>query len=424
MWFMALLTVATLGISYEALAMSCNGVCGGGSADGSCYCDDACFEYGDCCGDVCTACPTLTGCGGGTSNCGNGYCEPTEDASSCPQDCSAGCGSVSYEGCCQGETVQYCEGGSLKSIDCNQNPSCGWSAEGGYYDCGTTGGADPSGMNPKVCSGGTGPICGNGSCEPGENGTSCPSDCGGTNPVCGNGYCEVGENATSCPQDCGGGTNPVCGNGACEQGETATSCPQDCGQGCGGKQCGFDAQGNPCGSCPDGFFCTWDGVCESDTPCEPECAVGQQCGDDGCNGSCGTCPAGLVCSAANTCISPMGQDITLPDEDVSCQGSCVGKVCGDDGCGGQCGTCPEGYGCTLDGMCEEGFVAPEIDAYQPGEDPYACPEGQTLLYGKCVAKGDDGGSNSNCSVGGSSPTSAALIALLFLLLVLRRKETA
>lgn len=40
--------------------------------------------------------------------------------------------------------------------------------------------------------------CGNGSCDPGENHWSCPSDCN----ACGNGSCDPGENQGSCPGDC------------------------------------------------------------------------------------------------------------------------------------------------------------------------------------------------------------------------------
>ncbi len=410
-----------LALPPTALANTCAGSCNNSSADGTCWCDDSCFDFGDCCGDVCTHCPSLAGCGGGgTGDCGNGYCEPTEDASTCPQDCSGGCGSVTYEGCCDGQVVKYCEGGSLKSIDCSQNPSCGWQPEGNYYDCGTGGGADPSGMYPITCTGGSSPVCGNGYCEPGENATSCPNDCGGNQPVCGNGYCEQGETATSCPSDCGGGNQPVCGNGACENGETAASCPSDCGSGCGDKQCGFDGQGNSCGSCPEGFYCTWDGKCESDTPCEPVC-TGKQCGDDGCGGSCGTCPAGLVCSAQNVCTAPMGgQDVVTPDDDVMCTGSCVGKVCGDDGCGGNCGECPEGYGCTLEGLCQEGYVPPEDDGGST-EDPYICGPGETLLYGKCVATGEESADDDGCTAGPTgNPATLALLLLLLAALGVRR----
>ena len=39
---------------------SCVGHCGGDT--GVCYCDDLCYLYGDCCYDVCDACPDLDGC--------------------------------------------------------------------------------------------------------------------------------------------------------------------------------------------------------------------------------------------------------------------------------------------------------------------------------------------------------------------------
>ncbi len=397
----ATIAFAVLLIGADASANTCAGACGGASADGSCYCDDQCNDFGDCCADVCTQCPGTAGCGG---------------------ENPGGCGAITYEGCCSGETIQYCENGALQTIDCLENPSCGWSTEGGFYDCGTSGAPDPSGTNPKACTGGTGPVCGNGSCEVGENTQTCPQDCGGgNNPVCGNGYCETGETAQSCPGDCGGGNEPVCGNGACENGETADSCPQDCGQGCGGKQCGFDGQGNPCGTCPDGFYCTWDGLCESDTPCEAECGT-KQCGDDGCGGECGTCPAGLVCSEGGACISPFGQDIAIPDDDVSCTPDCTGKVCGGNGCGGSCGSCPEGYGCTESGMCEEGFI-PEPTGDVVGEDPYACPEGQTLKYGKCVLAGEEPDDDGGCTAGpGTTATPAwLLLTLLIALATLRRR---
>ncbi len=54
----------------------------------------------------------------------------------------------------------------------------------------------------------TGPQCGNGICETGENASSCPTDC---KPAaqCGNGICETGENASSCPTDCSGQTTTI-----------------------------------------------------------------------------------------------------------------------------------------------------------------------------------------------------------------------
>ena len=371
-WFSSTVAVAILLLGADAMANTCAGACGGQSA-GGCWCDDQCFGEGDCCTDVCTQCPGTVGCGG------NG----------------GGCGSVTFEGCCSGQTLQFCENGALQTYDCTEGPSCGWSAEGNFYDCETPGGADPSGMHPMNCT-------------------------GGTEPVCGNGSCENGESSQNCPQDCSGGNEPVCGNGACENGETATSCPQDCAQGCGDKECGQDAQGNSCGSCPEDFFCTWDGNCESDTPCEPDCGT-KKCGDDGCGNECGTCPVALVCSEDGVCISP--PDINPPDDDVACTPDCTNRFCGDDGCGGSCGICPDGYGCTDLGLCQEGYIPPEPDALTDGENPYACPEGETLLYGKCVASGAEGNDDSGCSAGRGAPlvTGWLLFAFVAGLLVLRRR---
>ena len=36
---------------------SCVSSCGGSSPDGSCWCDNSCAEYGDCCTDKATAYP-------------------------------------------------------------------------------------------------------------------------------------------------------------------------------------------------------------------------------------------------------------------------------------------------------------------------------------------------------------------------------
>ena len=40
----------------RVLQGSCVNICGGQVADGSCWCDDACTEYGNCCADYEEAC--------------------------------------------------------------------------------------------------------------------------------------------------------------------------------------------------------------------------------------------------------------------------------------------------------------------------------------------------------------------------------
>lgn len=73
-----------------------------------------------------------------------------------PPDQGAGCGSITYEGCCDGDVLKFCQNNQVETLDCSQQPSCGWESQGNYYDCGTSGGADPSGSHPKAC-GGTSP---------------------------------------------------------------------------------------------------------------------------------------------------------------------------------------------------------------------------------------------------------------------------
>jgi len=210
----------------------------------------------------------------------------------------------------------------------------------------------------------------------------------------------------------------VCGNGVCENGENQTTCPSDCsggGPGCGTKECGFDDQGNSCGTCPQGFYCSWEGKCESEEPCTPDCS-GKQCGDDGCGEACGTCPVGLICTETGQCASPYADDDVTSGQDGECYPDCTTKACGPDGCGGNCGVCPESSGCNPLGMCEEGYVPSPDDGTPSIDDKYACPEGQTLMYGKCVALKEEGGDDSaGCSAG---PRSAGCLPLLMLLLLL------
>jgi hypothetical protein len=117
--------------------------------------------------------------------CGNGKCEATETAKTCPQDCSCG------DGVCDSTEVGFC-----------------------VADCGT---------------------CGDGVCGPFETHKNCPADC----PViCGDGSCDAGE-VTTCPQDCGCPASPTyadapiwCGDGVCQAigdiHENHVNCKLDC----------------------------------------------------------------------------------------------------------------------------------------------------------------------------------------------------
>ena len=162
---------------------------------------------------------------------------------------SAGCGKVTYSGCCDGESLYYCETGKLKKLDCTKSPKCGWDSKGSYYNCGTGGTSDPSGKNVKSCKGkvpeagvpdaakpdqGTTVACGNVSnqgCCDGQTLKYCDSgklkvmDCS-KNPKCGwstaNSFYDCGTAGTSDPA----GKYPIkCGATAADMGTPDKSAP-------------------------------------------------------------------------------------------------------------------------------------------------------------------------------------------------------
>jgi MYXO-CTERM domain-containing protein len=101
-------------------------------------------------------------------------------ASPAAAQCSAGdpiqqgCGSYTFEGCCEGQILLWCEGGWLCGSDCTLLPYCGWDGTQGFYNCDTAGNAAP-GNNPAMqCPSAVTDVDGDGY-EP-------PQDCDDTNP--------------------------------------------------------------------------------------------------------------------------------------------------------------------------------------------------------------------------------------------------
>ena len=62
-----------------------------------------------------------------------------------------GCGKVTFQGCCDGDSVWFCKSKKLQKLSCAKNPKCGWSTTYNLYDCGTGGAADPAGKHPLSC---------------------------------------------------------------------------------------------------------------------------------------------------------------------------------------------------------------------------------------------------------------------------------
>jgi len=286
----------------------------------------------------------------------------------CPyNDCGGAqdCGDLTYEGCCDGDLLKWCENNAVQSQNCANNPSCGWSAPQGFYNCNTNGGEDPSGQHPKNCDGGCEPACAGKECGDDGCGGSCgqcpageacnaSGQCAGCTPSCVGkecgadgcggscGQCPAGE-ACNASGQCVGQTDPCNGIGyeGCCDGLVLTWCENgtiqtiDCGENepryaiCGwSDEAGYYDCGQT-GADPSGQFPLACGGCQAD------CA-GKECGADGCGGSCGTCGAGESC---------MGYQC------VGCTPDCTSKQCGDDGCGGSCGACQAGQTCTTTGQC-------------------------------------------------------------------------
>ncbi len=114
--------------------------------------------------------------------------------------------------------------------------------------------------------GACGPVCGDAVCDSGEDCSSCESDCGACGPVCGDAVCDSGEDCSSCAADCGA-CGPVCGDNVCDSGEDCSSCASDCGACgpvCGDAVCdsgeGCSSCASDCGVCTTTSAGTIDGV--------------------------------------------------------------------------------------------------------------------------------------------------------------------
>jgi hypothetical protein len=117
----------------------------GGSAGATDACGAITWE-GDCSGDTLQWCEngqvkTLE-CASSGASCGynsaQGYydCVQASGGGGSGGDTDTGCGNVTAEGQCSGSTLEYCSNGSLVQADCStQGKQCGWDAANGYYDC-------------------------------------------------------------------------------------------------------------------------------------------------------------------------------------------------------------------------------------------------------------------------------------------------
>ena len=374
-------------------------------------CDPPCVDPLVCIGGECVECtPDCAGKNCGNDGCG-GSCGTCPDGYGCDGGiCKpAGCGGVSFEGCCNGAELQYCENDQLVVVDCTQNEPpgdvCGWEAASSFFNCG---GADTPPVEfpidcppPLECE----PPCPEGSsCLFGLCVGDCVPDCGfmecGGDDGCGNScgdcgadfYCslfylcaactcdgrECGEGGEGCGLDCGD-----CAGGPRDQVCWEGTCVEDCAPDCAGRECGDgDCPGwdNVCGVCLGGATCLPDFTCE--VLCVPDCmqndgVTPKECGDDGCGGTCGDCDPNMNCDNG-VCV-----DICVPN--------CAGKDCGDDGCNGTCGACAADETCNVTTWKCDPKCVPSCAGKQCGDDgcggtcPPGCGVGAQCVTGICQA---------------------------------------
>jgi hypothetical protein len=169
-------------------------------------------------------------------------CPGCQDPGGDSSECTFGAGCAA-----DGSPCDYCYADTCSSSYIGTNDGC---------DCGC-------GVHDPDCS--SGPVCGNGSCESGEDCASCAADCGscgGCTYYCSDygyspGQCVSGwECNWPCIDYTGCSSGPVCGNGSCESGEDCASCAADCGS-CGGCTYYCSDYGYSPGQCVSGWECNW-----------------------------------------------------------------------------------------------------------------------------------------------------------------------
>ena len=135
---------------------------------------------------------------------------------------------------------------------------------------------------------------------------------GGEEPYCGDGICNGDENPLTCPTDCV--NEPVCGNGICEEGENEEVCPADCGSVLSDCIAGGNFCVNSCVGESLNFSCPESLVC-CDSQNEETCSE----------------LGGGICSYGESCVGGTEVDASDLGTGETC---CIGGSCQSGGNGG------------------------------------------------------------------------------------------
>jgi hypothetical protein len=146
-------------------------------------------------------------------------------------------------------------------------------------------------------------VCGDGTCDPGEDQCNCPDDCGtppSTETSCDDGIDNDCDTFTDCDDDdCyGDPACPICGDDTCDPGEDQCNCPEDCGTPPSTET-----------SCTDGI----DNDCDTYTDCDDDdCDTNPAC--PGCGNT--VCEPGIgedQCNCPEDCGTPPSTETSCTD---------------------------------------------------------------------------------------------------------------
>ncbi|MBT9555876.1 MAG: hypothetical protein IV100_07605 [Myxococcales bacterium] len=292
---------------------SCVDACGGEGQDGTCYCDEDCFVYGDCCADVCEVCTAdvAAGCAG---------CIPDCSGRECGDDgCGGSCGECSGGATCSNFVCQQDGDNCLNAVALAVGATATGDLAGAFADHTYTPGSLCFGLGDDEALGRDRVyrFVGDGAWY-----TVTLTTEGW------DGHVWVGYGCDGLADNCLAEANVVQAAGV-----ESLDVYLDPGQ-----EVVIVVDEPQLPASDDNSARVYQlNVATTEPPCVPSCDAAE-CGDDGCGGSCGECD---------------GQDACVSGECV-CQPSCTDKVCGTDGCGGPCGNpCAGGLVCTSDGTaCE------------------------------------------------------------------------
>ena len=348
----------------DCFTATCNGKCGVYDEANECQCDGQCPDFGDCCDDYFALCTD-------DSECGDGACSDDEGADSCPEDCETGLDVLADAlSACIGEACAEQAIGCLGDDGCQEAAACLDECVGVQYcavQCWKDASPEVQGLLAGLLDCGVTkgcmviddlPVCGDGTCEPGEVSPWCADECpdgGGCEGICGDLQGALAVVEACLAEECAESVAPCAADDGCAAlGQCLATCQgiQACAVSCylaapESAQALFDdvlACGAIAACFVTGASVCGDGTCQDDETvesCQDDCFVPPP-------GSCdGTCfveyMAGAECQCDPFCLN---YDDCCGDYTQLCLPPCGNGTCDEDESPQTCPSdCQPGWEC-------------------------------------------------------------------------------